>query len=262
MFGAWIISSSEPLHAVDINIIFIFKGKKLSLAEVRTCLLSHNWGSERAWIHTQAVWQSRGHTVRTINLNRPSALPTASGCNFPPCNFKPSHFSQTTDFPTFPLPLNRWLCLLITEKIEAIRPFFLLSCHQMYRLTCVTLLHGCLPACYDVTFSKTENRQNYKIADMFFPRGEWNHFIWGNVKTKPYTICNKYNTIVCSLVLNNYSIYKFNKALVPKRTQRSLLLKQTGNKTPYILPILSKKYGIVLLFCFTRGIIIAKLNHF
>lgn len=55
------------------------------------------------------------------------------------------------------------------------------------------------------------------------------------------------NTIVCSLVLNNYSIYKFNKALVPqKNTNESSF--ETDNKTLIYCQLFSKKYGIVLCF--------------
>ena len=56
--GAWhvdFISSSEPFHAIDSSGILIFKGKKLSLWQVRACLLSLSLGSEWAWRHVQAV---------------------------------------------------------------------------------------------------------------------------------------------------------------------------------------------------------------
>lgn len=69
----------------------------------------------------------------------------------------------------------------------------LLSHHQTYKLPCMALFYTSL---FDVRrFWRQRKRHNCKMTDMFFPRGERNHFISGNVKTKPYTICNKYNCL-------------------------------------------------------------------
>lgn len=47
------------------------------------------------------------------------------------------------------------------------------------------------------------------------------------------------NTIVCSLVLNNYSIYKFSKALVPQKNTNECPFET--DKTPSILPSFLQK---------------------
>lgn len=242
-FHAWYmdhsISSSDSLHAVD----------SYPRGEETAYCLSRSQGDEQAGSHRQAVRWSRGHSpghsAPSINADR--ALSVAHD-HWATTYHSTILTSSNHWLPIFLLTLSEWPCLLLTEETEAIRPLLLLPGHQLCKLTCLTL-QGCLVTQGD-SFN-VRKRHNHQIKDTFWPRGEWNRFIWGNVQTKPYTICNKYNTVACSLVLNNYSIYKFNKALVPQKNTMSLLLKQTtklfiANSSP------KKKYGIVFSALFYK----------
>lgn len=89
----YFISSSEPLHEVEINIIPTFKGKKLSLREGTTCLPSQSGENEGARVPVRAVRWSRGHTLATKPqlassiLTGPSALPVAIRLWYPTMQF-------------------------------------------------------------------------------------------------------------------------------------------------------------------------------
>lgn len=86
-------------------------------------------------------------------------------------------------------------------------------------------------------FSKTEHRHSWKITDVFFPRKNETILFGGMLKQSHIQFVT--NTIVCSLVLNNYSIYKFSKALVhQKNTNESPF---ETDKTPFILPSFLQK---------------------
>lgn len=117
--------------------------------------------------------------ARSISLSQARRCPQPSGCHF--------HSTMLTS-------LNRCLPYLFSHSHKMTVPphhrenrvglWISLSCNQVYELG-IAPLHGHLPAHNNVTFSKTEKKHNCNITDTFFPRGEWNHFIWGNVQTKP-----------------------------------------------------------------------------
>lgn len=106
-----------------------------------------------------------------------------------------SPFSQTTDFPAFPLTLKTAVPPNYGEmrSHQAISRALPPPNIQTYLYRSLSWLPSCRLQMGD--FQRRGKRRYYKITDMFFPGGERNHFISGNVKTKPYTICNKYNCL-------------------------------------------------------------------
>lgn len=63
------------------------------------------------------------------------------------------------------------------------------------------------------------------------------------------------NTIVCSLVLNNYSIYKFNKALVPQKNTNESSFETDRQQNPLYTANFSPKN---MALCF---VLFYKTNH-
>lgn len=221
---ARIISSSEPLHAVEINIL-VFKGKKLSLQEVKTGLPWQRGENAGAQVHTRfsggpAATPWSPATVSPLQLH--GALGTAckhlpGTCH--PCSRLSSHSPQMIMPPNY-------------RHIGAIRPLVLLSLPQGTHLP-ASLFMVASPACYNVTFWETEKRRNYIRQQTCSFQGENETILLGGMLKQSH-IQFVTNTIVCSLVQNNYSIYKFSKALVPpKNTNESSF--ETDNKIPYIV---------------------------
>lgn len=148
----------------------------------------------------------------------PWALPVSS-CLWP--HHQGSYLSSPSQQMVVP-PNNRQ-----NRSHQTSRPALLPPRHTLTRVA----VHGHLscPLQRDIF---TENRHNYRTTECSF-QGENETILLGGM-LKQNHIQFVTNTIVCSLVLNNYSIYKFSKALVPqKNTNESSF--ETDNKIPYIV---------------------------